>query len=222
MNEALELLLRRRLDQGDRPGRDGVRHADGTDHAVRRGRPRHGRVRRHDDVRGVSRSRRRLAARAGDGQAGPPRPKIGPAASSRYQNKKGRAEADPAVDEADRAPIAAASESSRARRLTHRLFLPMLLEATRMLEEQDRPRRARRRSGPDLRPRLSAVQRRPAVLGRYARRGEARRNAQAAGAAGPAVPADAAAARNGRDRAASSIRSRRSHCMYRRIERALP
>jgi 3-hydroxyacyl-CoA dehydrogenase/enoyl-CoA hydratase/3-hydroxybutyryl-CoA epimerase/3-hydroxyacyl-CoA dehydrogenase/enoyl-CoA hydratase/3-hydroxybutyryl-CoA epimerase/enoyl-CoA isomerase len=52
-----------------------------------------------------------------------------------YQNKKGRAEEDPAVEK-----IIAGYQRGERRvsreELTHRLFLPMLLEATRMLEEK--------------------------------------------------------------------------------------
>jgi hypothetical protein len=57
MNEAAALLLRRGRDQGDREGGQGVRHADGADHAVRRGRAGRGRARRPHNGRGVSRSR---------------------------------------------------------------------------------------------------------------------------------------------------------------------
>ena len=58
MNEAALLLVRRREHLVDRAGGERVRHADGTDHAVRRGRTRRGRTCGADDGRGVSGSRR--------------------------------------------------------------------------------------------------------------------------------------------------------------------
>ena len=60
-----------------RPGGQELRHADGADHAVRRGRPRHRFLRRPRDVRRLSRSRRRLAGRAGADQGRPAGAKIG-------------------------------------------------------------------------------------------------------------------------------------------------
>ena len=78
MNEALELLHRRGEHQGDRPGRDGVRHADGADHAVDlvgldtalyAGSVMHA---------GVSRPRRRLADLPAMVKRRPAGPEIGP------------------------------------------------------------------------------------------------------------------------------------------------
>ena len=52
-----------------------------------------------------------------------------------YQNKKGRAEDDPAVEKLI-APYRRGERKFSREELTNRLFLPMLLEATRMLEEK--------------------------------------------------------------------------------------
>src|SRR5439155_835303 len=52
-----------------------------------------------------------------------------------YQNKKGRAEEDPAMDKLI-APYRRGQRKFSREELTNRLFLPMLLEATRMLEEK--------------------------------------------------------------------------------------
>jgi 3-hydroxyacyl-CoA dehydrogenase/enoyl-CoA hydratase/carnithine racemase len=52
-----------------------------------------------------------------------------------YQNKRGRAEEDPAVDKLI-APYRRAERKFSREELSNRLFLPMLLEATRMLEEK--------------------------------------------------------------------------------------
>ena len=136
MNEALELICRRRRDQGHRAGGQGVRHADGADHAVRRGRARHRVLRRPRDGRGVSRSRRGLADSAGAGQGRPPGPKDRARASSRYKDKTGRGDARPGGRRVDQAVRPQARRSSRRSRSPHRLFLPMLLEATRVLEDK--------------------------------------------------------------------------------------
>src|SRR5205085_1784617 len=52
-----------------------------------------------------------------------------------YQNKKGRAEEDPAVDKLI-GPYRRGERKFNRDELTNRLFLPMLLEATRMLEDR--------------------------------------------------------------------------------------
>jgi 3-hydroxyacyl-CoA dehydrogenase/enoyl-CoA hydratase/3-hydroxybutyryl-CoA epimerase/3-hydroxyacyl-CoA dehydrogenase/enoyl-CoA hydratase/3-hydroxybutyryl-CoA epimerase/enoyl-CoA isomerase len=52
-----------------------------------------------------------------------------------YQNKKGRAEEDPAVDKLI-TPYRRGDRKFSREELTNRLFLPMLLEATRMLEDR--------------------------------------------------------------------------------------
>jgi 3-hydroxyacyl-CoA dehydrogenase/enoyl-CoA hydratase/3-hydroxybutyryl-CoA epimerase/3-hydroxyacyl-CoA dehydrogenase/enoyl-CoA hydratase/3-hydroxybutyryl-CoA epimerase/enoyl-CoA isomerase len=52
-----------------------------------------------------------------------------------YQNKKGRAEEDPAVEKLI-APYRRGNRKFSREELTNRLFLPMLLEATRMLEDK--------------------------------------------------------------------------------------
>jgi 3-hydroxyacyl-CoA dehydrogenase/enoyl-CoA hydratase/carnithine racemase len=52
-----------------------------------------------------------------------------------YQNKKGRAEEDPALDKLI-APYRRGERKLSREELTNRLFLPMLLEATRMLEDR--------------------------------------------------------------------------------------
>jgi 3-hydroxyacyl-CoA dehydrogenase/enoyl-CoA hydratase/3-hydroxybutyryl-CoA epimerase/3-hydroxyacyl-CoA dehydrogenase/enoyl-CoA hydratase/3-hydroxybutyryl-CoA epimerase/enoyl-CoA isomerase len=52
-----------------------------------------------------------------------------------YENKKGRAEEDPAVQKL-LAPYRRGERKFSRDELTNRLFLPMLLEATRMLEEK--------------------------------------------------------------------------------------
>jgi 3-hydroxyacyl-CoA dehydrogenase/enoyl-CoA hydratase/3-hydroxybutyryl-CoA epimerase/3-hydroxyacyl-CoA dehydrogenase/enoyl-CoA hydratase/3-hydroxybutyryl-CoA epimerase/enoyl-CoA isomerase len=52
-----------------------------------------------------------------------------------YQNKKGRAEEDPAVEKLI-APYRRGNRKFSRDELTNRLFLPMLLEATRMLEDK--------------------------------------------------------------------------------------
>ena len=58
MNEAALHAHRRGRHQGNRPGGQGLRHADGADHAVRRRRPRRRGPRRPHDARGIPRSRR--------------------------------------------------------------------------------------------------------------------------------------------------------------------
>ncbi len=64
MNEAALLLCEgASIKEIEQAAKD-VRHADGADHAVRRGGPRRGRARRPHDGRGVSRSRRAGADRA--------------------------------------------------------------------------------------------------------------------------------------------------------------
>ena len=94
--------------------------------------------------------------------------------------------------------------------LIARLFLPMVLEATRILEAK----LVRDVRDVDLGlifgTGFPAVPRRAAVLGRYAGRGQDRRAAQAVRVAGRAAAAHADAAGNGRQRQASStIRSNR-------------
>ena len=120
-------------------------------------------------------------------------------ASFAYKDKGGRGTPDPALADDHRALRPQARQKFTSEQIIARLFLPMMLEATRILEA-NRPQRARRGPGPDLRHRLPAVQRRPAVLGRHARRGQDRRNAQAAGEPGRPKPADPDAVGNGQDR----------------------
>ena len=142
----------------------------------------------------------RLADPAGAGQGRPPGSKDRASGFFAYKDKSGRGEPDPALADDHRAVHPQASRSSRDEQITARLFLPMVLEATRILEDKVVRDVARRRPGADLWPRLSAVQRRPAVLGRHAGRGQDRGNAQAAGKPGRAGAADADAVGNGQDR----------------------
>ena len=119
-----------------------LRHADGADRAVRHGRPRHGALRRRDDVRSVSRPRCPLAdsARAWSklGRLGQ---KTGKGFYA-YENKKGKARArsrhsTPILE----TYVRGEQKSTSPTNCTVRLFLPMLLEATRVLEEHKCARR---------------------------------------------------------------------------------
>ena len=134
MNEALELLADGAEIKAIERAAKEFRHADGPDHAVRRGRPGHGVLRRPRDVRGVSRSHRGLADSGGAGQSRPARPedRLGllrlqgqVAAAARPIRRR------PTIDQAH---TSASRRSSRRSRSRARLFLPMVLEATRILE----------------------------------------------------------------------------------------
>ena len=93
------------------------------------------------------------------------------AAARHRQRRGGRA------DRRSAAP--ARSASSQTEELTDRLFLPMLVEATRVLEDGIVRDVRDVDLAPDLRHRLSTVPRRPVLLGRPGRPGENRRKTKA-------------------------------------------
>ena len=159
-------------------------------------------LRRPRDARGVSRSRRRRRRSCRRWSRPAAWGKRLARASSTTQDKKGtRRRPIPAVDESIKPLRRGKPQKFSHEQITDRLFLPMLLEATRMLEDKIVRDVARRRPGADLRHRLSAVQRRPVLLGRHAGRGQDRRNAQAATSrSAKRFEADADAAGNGQDR----------------------
>ena len=113
-----------------------------------------------------------------------------------YRDKKGRGETDPTLVDW-LATYRRGERKFSAEELTHRLLLPMVLEATRILAGQAGPRCARCRFGGDFRPRLSALPRRAVVLGRFAGSGQDRRAAEAVRIAGRPLRSDAAAVGNG-------------------------
>ena len=111
---------------------------------------------------------------------------------------KDRGEADPALAKY-LTPMIRGQQKFSQEQITVRLFLPMLLEATRLLDDKIVRERARRRSGFDFWIGISAVQRWIIVLGGHSRRGEDFGDAEAIGRAGGAVEADTDAGRNGAD-----------------------
>ena len=113
-----------------------------------------------------------------------------------YRDKKGKGEADPTLVDW-LSTYRRGERKFSAEELTHRLLLPMVLEATRILARQAGARCARRRLGSDFWPRLSAIPRRPVVLGRFAGCGQDRRAAQTVRIAGRPLRPHAAAVGNG-------------------------
>ena len=173
MNEALELVAEGAEIKDDRTGGQAFRHADGPDHAVRHGRDSIRPVYAGpDDVRGVSRSdraRRRILPALVEGRTAGQKDGHGLLHTTKTRN--GKAEPDP--------ELAKFVEPYMQRRRgvstrgTHDAAVPAdAAGSDARAGRRHCPRPARRRSGTDLRHRLSAVQRRADVLGRYARGGE--------------------------------------------------
>ena len=122
-----------RADGGDRQGGREVRHADGPDHAHGPRRAGDGRVCRQGGDRGVSRPRGQLANPRGDAPGRRRREVGAPVLQRQGQGRQARAEPGGHGDhrQASDASTTAMDEAE----ITDRLFLPMLLEATRVLEE---------------------------------------------------------------------------------------
>ena len=111
------------------------RHADGADHAVRRRGARHVLPRRQGDARGVSDAGRRIAYSRRDGQGRPHRTKGGRRLLRLQGGKGGHGTPDPSLADVI-GPHVGKPQKMSDEQIIHRLFLPMVLEATRILAEK--------------------------------------------------------------------------------------
>ncbi len=134
LNEALELISDGAPDQADRAGLEGFRHADGPAGVVRHGRHRHlvyaGRVMWEAFPDRITASpilpalikAGRLGQKSGTGFFA-------------YKDKHGRGDTDPGLAKL-LSPYIRGQRDFTQEEVTSRLFLPMVLEATRILEEK--------------------------------------------------------------------------------------